>query len=257
MVRDGQGRVRRKTQWITAGALGAMFAMAWGALATVHGETGHVSHVVMPHQHGGPIATVTVAFGVWLIMSVAMMTPAVTPWVTAYATISRREIDAWSRHSTALFVFGYFALWAVFALAAALVQVSLQGAGRLHGWSAALGQGPAALLLVLAGLYQVSPAKAACLRHCRNPLGYLLSNWRGGPPPAFEMGFRHGGFCLGCCWLVMSLAFALGVMNVLWMVALTTVVCLEQLGPKPHLVRRFLGLGFVVWGVALLVLSIT
>ncbi|NNG16564.1 MAG: DUF2182 domain-containing protein, partial [Gemmatimonadales bacterium] len=109
-----------------------------------------------------------------------------------------------------------------------------------------------ALVLLAAGLYQFTPLKAACLTHCRSPLGYYLSSWRNGPLGAYRMGFHHGLFCLGCCWALMGLAFILGIMNLLWMVALTVVICIEQIAPHGKFWSRAFGMMFIVWGSTIL-----
>jgi predicted metal-binding membrane protein len=106
------------------------------------------------------------------------------------------------------------------------------------------------VIFLIAGAYQFAPFKRACLTHCRTPLGYFLTRWRGGPMGAVRMGLYHGMFCIGCCWALMATAFAVGVMNVWWMTGLGIVGIAEQVASHGHALRRTIGVGLVVtaWG---------
>lgn len=191
----------------------------------------------------------------WFGMMAAMMLPVSIPWVRALISLSDggRGVRAgvpsarepWARvRSGALFLAGYLSVWLLFSLAAAAVQLGTAAVVPLDR------DGPlAGFLLVGAGLYQLSPVKAACLRHCRNPLTYFLTRWRDGPRGALGMGWGHGLYCLGCCWALMALALVLGVMNLLWMAVLAAVVCVENLAPGGAVIGRIAGVGLVVWGV--------
>ena len=117
--------------------------------------------------------------------------------------------------------------------------------------SAFLGGG----LLVAAGIYQWSPIKYACLSKCRTPLGFLMAEWRDGRDGAMVMGLRHGVYCLGCCWVLMSLLFVLGVMNLLWVAALAAFVLVEKVAPKGYAVSRITGVGLVCWGLYLIIFA--
>ncbi len=170
------------------------------------------------------------------------MFPVSVPWVRVLISLS----DGSGRvRAGALFLVGYLSAWLLFSLAAAAVQLSMAGMVLPARDAPAAG-----FLLVGAGLYQLSPAKAACLRHCRNPLSFFLARWRDGPRGILGMGWRHGLHCLGCCWALMALALVLGVMNPLWMTVLTGVVCIENLAPGGPALGRVTGMGLVVWGVA-------
>jgi predicted metal-binding membrane protein len=97
------------------------------------------------------------------------------------------------------------------------------------------------VLLLLVGVTQFSPLKHVCLRACRSPLGFLISDWRGGHWGAWQMGIRHGLYCLGCCWAMMALLFVGGVMNILWIAALAGLVAAEKLAPKGEMAAQVLG----------------
>lgn len=203
----------------------------------------------LAHPHVGATASGTFvrATAHWMVMMVAMMTPAVAPWVLAYG----RLVGGPAAGSGAALVFaaGYFAIWLAYSVGAAALQLIVIEAGWLGaaGPSRAL----AASVLIAAGLFQFSPLKQACLRHCRNPLSYLLARWHNRAPHPFTLGLRHGGYCVGCCWLLMLTGFALGLMNLTWMAVLTLAVALEQLTPFGPRVAYATGALLTTWGVML------
>jgi predicted metal-binding membrane protein len=108
-----------------------------------------------------------------------------------------------------------------------------------------------AAILVGAGLWQLSPLKTMCLRHCRSPLGFLIGHWRTGRLGALRMGLEHGAYCLGCCWFLMALLFFGGVMNLYWIVGLAVFVLLEKTIPLGHWLGRVAGVGLIGWGAYL------
>lgn len=191
------------------------------------------------------------AIAMWMTMMVVMMLPSVLPWLRGFAALSRdRESGSLRPGWVTLFGSGYFAVWLGFSVMAAWLQLGLRSAGAL-GPDVALAAPLGGAALIGAGLYQAAPLKAACLEHCRTPLGYFLAHWRNGPGGAFRMGASHGAFCVGCCWALMLAGFALGVMNLAWMALLTVVISVETLVPGGDRIGRLMGVGMVVWGVAL------
>lgn len=208
---------------------------------------GHLAH---------DVTSLPLAAAAWFVMTAAMMTPVVAPWVRAYATLlapgprpdGRR---AWT--SAAAFASGYAALWGVFSVAMAAVQLALASRALLLGDR--VGSIAGGVVLVGAGLFQFSALKASCLTHCRNPLGYFLQHWHDGPPSGFRLGLRHGLFCLGCCWALMVTAFAVGTMHVTWMLVLAVVAVAEQTLPAGRAFARVVGAGLVAWGVWTLVVG--
>jgi predicted metal-binding membrane protein len=201
----------------------------------------------LTHTHAGSpgLAAFVVSTAAWFIMMVAMMLPPVVPWLLLVASGARRG-SLWS--STAgLFAAGYFAIWLGYSIAAATVQVGLQQVGLL-GQDLSLGPRIGGAVLITAGLFQLSPLKDACLTHCRNPIGYFLQRWRDGPVGALRMGAAHGVFCVACCWALMAVAFAVGIMNLLWMAALTAMLILEKNAPGGRLLGVLFGVLLMGWG---------
>jgi len=198
-------------------------------------------------------AEIFAVFGMWAAMTLAMMLPIVSPWALVLADVSRKMSPASSPLDlSAAFVSGYLVAWLGYSLLATLVQLALQAAAmRSAIWQSA---NPwfGGSLLVLAGLYQWTPLRSACMRHCRSPIGFFLTSWREGRRGAFEMGLRHGVFCIGCCWALMALCLAFGMMNLAWMAGLTAFVLLEKVGPFGPGMSRAAGALLAAWGIRLL-----
>ena len=171
--------------------------------------------------------------GIWVTMMAAMMLPSVSPMVLLFARVSREQarrgqavlVPTW------LFVAGYLAVWTVAGLAAYGIYRAFVSAGT--DWLAWDRAGPyvTGAALLAAGLYQLTPLKDVCLRHCRSPLHFLLHGWRPGRIGAVRMGMEHGAYCLGCCWGLMLALFALGVMSLFWMAVVGAVILVEKLAP--------------------------
>jgi predicted metal-binding membrane protein len=188
----------------------------------------------------------------WTAMMVAMMIPAALPVVAVFGRMDRSAGRGNAQADTAFFAGGYLAVWIVFGLAATVVQWMLHRNGYLVGHLLALPAVPGAILLIATGLYQFSPFKTACLAHCQNPLSFLLANWRDGRAGALAMGARHGLHCLGCCWMLMLLMFAYGVMSAAAMAALTLFVIAERKLPELAGGAELPGMLLIAWGTATL-----
>jgi predicted metal-binding membrane protein len=164
---------------------------------------------------------------------------------TALAKLLRQDracVPVW------VFLAGYLALWTAFSLAATLAQWGLHRLALISPLMVATSPLLGGLVLMAAGVYQCTPLKQACLRHCRTPLHFLLSCWRDGTAGAFLMGLRHGIYCLGCCWLLMMVLFAVGVMNLAWIAALSVLVLVEKLIRRGVWVAKAAGLVLMGWG---------
>ena len=181
----------------------------------------------------------------WVVMMLAMMTPAVLPMVLTFSRLDRggRRADA------GLFAGGYLLAWSAFGILATALQWMLHRSALLHGHLLAAPPPLAGSLLIVAGVYQLTPLKAACLAHCQSPLGFLLSHWRDGAAGAFRMGVRHGAYCLGCCWVLMLLMFVYGVMSAAAMAGLTAFIVAERLLPADPLSAKLPGIVLIGLGL--------
>ncbi|MFQ5720113.1 MAG: DUF2182 domain-containing protein [Acidobacteriota bacterium] len=240
---------------VTAAAVSLLALLAWFLLAsTAAGAPPWHDALTGGHAPDGFVAAVLAGLAMWVLMMVAMMLPAALPWIVMIARLSRsRQRSHAPVVRAGLFTGGYLAIWIAFSLAAAVLQAGLHRLALLDPTRLQTGRLLGAGVLIGAGLFQLSPLKDACLAHCRSPLTYFLARWRDGPAGAFGMGWRHGGWCLGCCWALMIVSFALGVMNLLWMAGLTLFLIIEKNAPGGVLVGQLAGCGLVVWGVGWLV----
>ena len=193
-------------------------------------------------------------FFMWWIMMVAMMLPSAAPMVLLFAAVNRKQRERGAIYvPTGIFALGYLVVWGAFSLAATALQWGLERTGLLSSMMTSTSTLLGGTVLVAAGLWQLTPLKHACLRHCRSPLHFLSHNWRKGRFGALCMGLEHGAFCLGCCWFLMGLLFYGGVMNLYWIAGLAAYVLLEKIVPAGHWLGYATGAVLVVWGGVLLV----
>ena len=242
---------------ILAGLLGVS-ALAWVYLIDMAIDMQH-----MPSMSSGEMLQIqpwtttdfVFMFLMWAIMMVGMMVPTAIPMTLIHAAIGRKAASQGTPIApTAMFVVGYVAMWTVFSAAATLAQWALDQAALLSPMMVTNSPELGAGLLIGAGIYQMTPWKDSCLRHCRSPAHFIAEHWRPGVAGAFRMGAEHGAFCLGCCWLLMALLFLGGAMNLLWIAAITLFVLLEKVLPFGDQGGRVAGVGMIVLGVALLIM---
>jgi predicted metal-binding membrane protein len=170
-------------------------------------------------------------WAMWAVMMIGMMLPSAAPLVLLYGAAARRSAPRTAaRHIYAL-AGGYLAAWTAFSLGATALQRALASLLLLSPMMETANSRVTAALLLVAGIYQWTPLKHACLRTCQSPVNFLIGRWRGGEDGAFRMGLEHGISCVGCCWALMLLLFAGGVMNVTVIVVLTAFVAFEKLVP--------------------------
>jgi len=188
-------------------------------------------------------------FLMWAVMMIGMMLPSATPMVLIYAGVARKAAGhGMPVAPIGAFISGYIAMWLGFSLFATLTQWGLDRAALLSPMMVSNSVELGAALLVVAGIYQWLPIKDACLHHCRSPAHFIATHWRPGSIGAFKMGLSHGAFCLGCCWVLMSLLFVGGVMNLLWIAVIALFVLLEKVMPFGDISGRVMGFLMIVAG---------
>jgi predicted metal-binding membrane protein len=192
-------------------------------------------------------------FMMWTVMMVAMMTPSILPMLMLYTTLnSRKKMQGQESISPLVLLSGYLSSWVLFSLFITLPQYFLHTNGLLNMMMEPMHMYLAAFVLIVAGIYQFTPYKDACLNVCQSPLSFLTNNWQDGKLGAFIIGYKHGFYCVGCCWALMLTLFALGVMNILWVIVLTIFVLFEKLSYNyPLAYRRVVGVLLIVWGTIL------
>jgi predicted metal-binding membrane protein len=238
-----------KERIVILSALGVMVLLSWvylfdmarameaGRCASMTGEPWSVGYF-------------TAMLVMWIIMMVGMMVPSAIPMILIYASIVRKAAgEGSSLAATEVFVAGYVVIWTLFSLLATIAQWALDRMALLSPMMMSNSHILCAGLLLAAGAYQLTPFKAACLRHCRSPIQFLASRWKPGGVGGFQMGIEHGSFCLGCCWVLMALLFFGGVMNLWWIGGLTLFVLLEKVSPFGALAGRIIGAIVAVCGL--------
>ena len=186
-------------------------------------------------------------------MMAAMMLPSAAPILLLFARINRKEKSAGRPFiPTGIFAAGYLVAWGAFSALATGLQWALERLGMLSPMMVTTSYWLGGAILLTAGVWQLTPIKGICLRHCRSPMGFLVQSWRPGRSGALRMGLEHGSFCLGCCWVLMSLLFFGGIMNLFWIIGLAAFVLLEKTVPMGSWIGRIGGIGAAAWGVLLL-----
>ena len=196
---------------------------------------------------------IVLMFFMWWIMMIAMMLPSATPAILLSAALNRRSSASKPPFGPAgLFTTGYLLAWAGFSLIAVSIQWWMLQIGWLNNMLVGQSRSINGLLLLVAGLWQFSPWKQSCLRHCRSPVEFLTRQRSQRKTAALQMGLKHGGYCLGCCWFLMALLFVGGVMNLFWIFGLTIYVWVEKMLPANLRVDRYMGTLLTIWGAGLL-----
>jgi predicted metal-binding membrane protein len=188
-------------------------------------------------------------WGMWAVMMAGMMLPSASPVLLSYGVIARRSARESAARQIYAFAAGYLMVWTVFSLGAAALQRVLAELLLVSSMMEITSPAVGATLLFIAGVYQLTPIKHACLRTCQSPLGFLMSRWRYGLSGAFRMGLKHGAYCVGCCWALMLLLFAGGVMNLIVIAALTAFVAFEKLAPFGVHGARISGVLLIIAGL--------
>ncbi|HEX2492425.1 MAG TPA: DUF2182 domain-containing protein [Steroidobacter sp.] len=221
------------------------------------------SLTLFPHARAEPMAgmpppalTWISVIAMWWVMMIAMMTPSVAPLVLLYGRVLRHAAKMPLAQAFAPPMFlaaGYLSVWLAFSIVAAALQYALRRLDLISGmtlWSKSATL--SACVLIAAGVYQLSPLKSVCVKHCRGPVEFLTRRWRAGRVGAFVMGAEHGVWCLGCCWVLMLLLFVVGVMNLVWIALLGLFVLAEKAAPRGLIVSRAGGAVLIAWGLATL-----
>jgi predicted metal-binding membrane protein len=234
-----------------AAGLGTITLLAWAYLLYQAWAMDHMDVVdmAMPSMQAWGIRDLTLVFTMWTIMMVGMMAPSSSPMILLFARIQKQRNVGRSMPASGLFLLGYLLVWTGFSLVVTLIQWVLHHALLISPMMVGTSPLLSSAVLIAAGVYQWTPAKQACLAHCRSPIGFLLNEWQDGNRGALFMGLRHGLFCTGCCWLLMLILFVVGVMNLLWITLLTAYVLLEKFLPQQPWVSKITGIALIGWGV--------
>lgn len=242
----------RRDRFLVVAGLVSVVVLAWAyVLAGAGMNTSMAGMAMEPMPRSASYALLM--FAMWWIMMIAMMVPSAAPMVLLFSAIKRkRQASANPTVGAGIFLTGYLVAWAAFSLVATFAQWGLERVGLLSMAMTSTSSMLGGTILLAAGLYQFTPIKTACLRHCQNPVLFLSGHWQPGAAGAFRMGLLHGAYCLGCCWFLMALLFFGGVMNLVWIAGLALYVALEKLLPNGHWLGHAAGGVLVLSGVLVL-----
>jgi predicted metal-binding membrane protein len=242
----------RRDRWLVGGALAVTVALCWGWIVPMARDmygamTGPAAWMMTDRWD---FTHLSLLFAMWVVMMAGMMLPSAAPTLFLYAGVIRKSPDG-ERAPVHVYAFagGYLLVWTAFSLVACVLQRGLANLLLLTPMMEARGRAVGGALLVVAGLYQLTPFKRTCLESCRSPAAFIARHWQRGVAGGFRLGLVHGAYCLGCCWALMLLLFAGGVMNLWWIGALTVFVLLEKLAPLGAQGGRLSGLLIIALGL--------
>jgi predicted metal-binding membrane protein len=259
----------RRDRQVVLAALLILAALAWSYLFWLAGHMATVSpgttmaDMAMPGMDMGPASTATrwaamdvlLAFIMWTVMMVGMMTPSVAPVILLYARVGRHAaLDGKLFAATGWFAAGYFLAWTGFSILAAAAQVVLRSDALLTPMLASTNDVMGGVILIVTGVYQWSRLKNACLAQCREPLLFIQRHggFKRHASGSLGLGLRHGLYCIGCCWALMLLLFVGGVMSIMWIAALAVLVLLEKVPRQGHFLSRATGSVLIAGGLFLI-----
>jgi predicted metal-binding membrane protein len=221
--------VLERDRFVVLAGVVVIAGLGWYYMISMAG----MEEMMAPALSGWTGADFLAMFVMWAVMMVAMMLPSAAPLLLLHARIERtgRERGE-SIAPTAAFAAGYLLAWTGFSAVATLLQWALERAALLSTKMMASTPYLGAAVLLGAGIYQLTPLKRSCLSHCRSPIDFVMHRWRRGFGGAIRMGFEHGLYCIGCCWFLMGLLFVGGVMNLVWIAAISIFVLLEKAAPR-------------------------
>lgn len=242
--------VLRRDRIVVLVGLICITVLAWAYISNLAWDMEQVDmEMAMPQTLTWGFPDFILMFVMWAVMMVAMMVPSASPMILLFASVNRKRREQRRPYvPTGVFLLGYLGVWTAFSALAALAQWGLHAAALLSPMMASTSPIFGGILLVTAGIFQWTPVKHACLRHCRSPMGFIMHEWREGVGGGFIIGLKHGSFCVGCCWSLMALLFVAGVMNLLWVAAIAGFVLLEKVAPAGPWVGRVAGVVLIGWG---------
>jgi predicted metal-binding membrane protein len=240
---------------VILGALLVLAAVGWGLVIWQAGNDSSMSMSTSMHGDGQMGLDLTMGMAAplflatWVAMMVAMMFPAAAPMILLFDRVERGKREAGRSYvPTIYFVGAYLAIWTVFGVLAFALAGGVERLATDADWITEEWPRVGGVLLIAAGIYQLTPLKEVCLSKCQSPMSFLMTSWRDGKVGAVQMGLLHGGYCVGCCWLLFVILLPLGVMNVAAMVVIALLVFGEKTLPLGHRLARVAAVVLVVYG---------
>ncbi|CCE06079.1 conserved membrane hypothetical protein [Bradyrhizobium sp. STM 3843] len=261
----------RRDRWVIVGAISIIVALAWAYVLWLANDmdmggmdmTGFRMipagiGIMLPADEPWRAIEFAYVFLMWVVMMVGMMAPSAAPMILMYARVGRQgKAQGKPFAATGWFAAGYLLAWSGFSLAATALQWGIERAALLDSRMVLASNLLGGIVLIAVGVYQWTPLKDVCLAQCQSPFLFLMRHggFRQDVRGCLLLGLRHGGYCVGCCWVLMALLFVVGVMNVLWIALLTLLVLLEKVAPAGRWIARIAGVASVAAGALLLASS--
>ncbi len=246
---DPTTHVPQRERYLILGGLLILSAFAWALLIW---QSSTMSNQAMGLTMG---MSALLFIAIWIVMMVAMMFPTAAPMILMFTKIyaSKRQqerpfVPTW------IFISAYLLVWSLCGVLAYPLAVGIEQLAAPSMWLVENAARLGGVVLLVAGLYQLSPLKHICLSQCRTPLQFILSSWHDGYSGAFRMGLEHGAYCLGCCWLLFVILFPLGIMNIAVMALVTTLIFAEKALPIGRQISQLAGVGLIIYGVLVMIL---
>lgn len=248
-------RLLRRDRQVVVGGLAFIILIAWVYLYSLSLQMAGMDMAIHESMTQSPwsLLDAWLMLAMWVVMMVAMMLPSATPMILLYARVAGRNFKA--SHSiahSAAFLGGYVMVWVGFSFAATVLQFGLESLDLLSAAMASNSKLFTGMLLLAVAVYQWMPVKESCLNRCRSPVLFLSTHWQPGANGAFLMGLLHGSYCLGCCWVLMLLLFAGGVMNLLCIAAISIFVLAEKILPRGRELGKAAALLLAVLGTVVI-----
>lgn len=246
-------RILKRDRMIVLVGLIGVSVLAWVYIVVRDGD---LTATAMSELLPWTVSHFVMMFAMWAVMMVGMMLPTAAPMILLYMLVARKSAEKNKPIvATGVFVAGYLVAWAGFSLSATILQWGFERFALLSPMMASANPVFGGGLLIAAGVYQWTPLKDKCLGNCRAPMAFLTASWRDGRVGAFRMGAEQGLYCVGCCWVLMGLLFFGGVMNLLWIAAITAFVLIEKFAPMGIQAGRFSGFLLIVSGLLVIGLA--
>lgn len=251
--------ILKRDRYIIISSMAVMSLLAWFYMVYLYKQMEQMNmdslFFAMPmtaHWTGTDFALM---FLMWVVMMIAMMTPSVAPLILIFARVNRQRQQQQSPYiKTAYLLTGYFLVWAGFSFIATFLQWTLQQVSMLNPEMVTTSKVLSSLILITAGIFQFSSLKNKCLKYCRSPLEFIYHNWKEGKNGAIKMGIENGIYCVGCCWILMTLLFVTGIMNILWVALIAIFVLIEKIASNPKWISSISGIILIAYGGVLLII---
>jgi predicted metal-binding membrane protein len=247
----------RRDRQMVAGAITIVIALAWLYLFEMAAMTPAMDSMALVTQpRPWTFGYGAMMFVMWAVMMVAMMLPSALPMLLIHARMCRQQqLEGRPYAPSSLFAAGYLAVWTLYSAGATLLQWGLDTASLLSPMMVSNNAIFGGAVLIVAGAYQLTPFKEICLHKCQSPFGFLAQHWQPEGRGAFKMGLSHGGYCVGCCWALMALLFVGGVMNLIWIAAITVFVLVEKAIPMGNVFSRIWAGLFMLFGITVIAIG--